>query len=168
MFVAGGLKILHIAYFSGYEKPYTYYGLAMSVSAVGFFLILLFTTLKILVIKKPYKVCILSLPLYVMFFAAIYISNSASFAIVCFLLLGLGNGLLSPNFTATIQKYTEKSYLTSILGIYQTLINGGRIASISITGFLVTIFQPRILYLFIGIAFGIVFLIFLPSIRYER
>lgn len=166
MIIGGGIKILNIAYFSYAQDPYILYGIASTIIAIGMSIIIIPVTLKAITIKNSYRMIILSLILYSSFFVGIFITWHSIYAIFLFLILGLGNGFISPNLKATIQKYTKREYLTQIIGINQTLNSGSRFLSLVIMGILVDTFNLAYIYLSFGLLLLVLFIAFYPTIKY--
>ena len=166
MLIAGGLKILNIAYFYYATNPYILYGIASTLIAIGMGIVLIPITLKIVTIKKPYHMMILSFIFYSSFFIGIFIVWHSMYAVILFLLLGIGNGFISPNLNATIQKYTKREYLTQIVGINQTVNSGCRMSSLVLMGILVDTFNLKYIYLSMGLLFLVLFIAFYPTIKY--
>ena len=166
MLIGGGLKILNIAYFSYAPNPYIPYGIASTIMAIGMGIIGGLVILKVITIKNPYRILIFSLIIYSSFFTGIYITWHSTYAIFLFLLLGLGNGFMSPNLNATIQKYTKREYMTQIIGINKTLNSGFRMASLALMGILIDIFNLIYIYLCLGFLFLVLFIVFYPTMKY--
>ncbi len=168
MLVGGGLKILNIAYFSQFGNPYVYYGLAMTFSAVGSFIVLIMNTLKIMQVRRPHRAILLSLPIYMAFFFILSLSGILLLDFLAFFLLGIANGVVSPNSSAVIQSYSAKEHLSTIVGFSQTLIEVAKITSISLMGVLVTFLPTNIVYLGMGIGILATFIVFLPAVKFEN
>lgn len=163
LLIGGGIKIINIAYFSDMSMPYILYGMATGLIALGMGIIAMLNTFKIILIKSPYKAIVFSLPVYFLFYLSIFLLYHSYFSIFIFILLGLGNGMASPNFNAVIQKFTNKENLTRIIGLKNTVNNASKMLSVIVMGFLVDLYSPLYIYLFSGFLFIITFIVFYPT-----
>ncbi len=158
LLLVGGARILNVAYFNLFSSTYEYYGLAMSASALGMFIVLLIQNLKILKIKNSYRASTITLPFYSLFFFLIFISPSPLLSALSFLLLGFVNGIISPSLISAVQANTEREMLPQVMGLWKNLGSIAQLSSVMWIGFAVDVISPKILYLGIGLSLLVLFL----------
>ena len=163
--IGGGLKIANVAYFSSFSSYYMVLGLAMVFSYMGDILVKWAISVKFVKIENPYRAVILSPLFYIFSFFFLFAIKDLYIDMVAFFFLGMGNGLLSPNRLAVIQKETPRQHLTSILGLMSTLGDTFRIVSVILFGIAVSYLSAQIVYGLIAVFLLIVFVFFYPSVR---
>ncbi len=163
--IIGGIKIINIAYFSKMTNPYILYGSASTFMAIGMGTIIALNMFKIIKIKKPYNAMVFSLLFYLLFFVSIILFYHSILSVIVFVLLGLGNGIVSPNSNAVIQQYTPRDHLTRVLSLTRVIYNGSKMVSLAILGILVDISTPYNIYLLMGVFILFCFLIFQGTIK---
>ncbi len=161
--IGGGLRIVNVSYFSSFSSYYLTFALAMLFSYAGDISIKSAVSIKIIKIKDPYKVVIMSILFYIFSFLLLYAKKDAVIAFAAFFMLGMGNGFISPQRLSVIQSSTPKEHLTEILGLINTAGNVARSLSIVLLGVGVSFLTPRIVYLLMGLFMMGVFLVFWPT-----
>ncbi len=167
LLIGGGLKILNVAYFHRFSNYYLSYGIAMSFDALGMAAIMLPITFRFLKIEKPYTTIILSSFIYVAVFFLLGLFSQLFIALISFFILGIANGLISPQSMAVIQKYTPKEYMTQVIGIQKTLTSSAKFISIVLIGVVISFITPMLTFLILAVILFISILLFLPTIREE-
>ncbi len=161
--VGGGLKIANVAYFSSFPSYYMVFGLAMVFAYAGDISVKSAVSLKLIKIKKPYM-AVVSSPLFYFFsFFILFLIKNFYADMAAFFLLGMGNGLLSPNRISTIQKCTPREHLTAILGFMSTTGNLFRMLSVVLFGIGVTYLSAQLVYGIIAAFMLLAFVLFFPS-----
>ncbi len=163
--IGGGLKIVNVAYFSSFPSYYMIFGIVMASSYVGDISVKSAVSVKLIKIRNPYKMVVLSSLFYTASFFILFIRKDFYMALLAFFLLGIGNGILAPNRVSIIQKDTPRECLSSVLGVMSTLGSFSRIVSVSLFGIAVSLLPAQFIYGFIGLFMLLVFVVFYPSTR---
>ncbi len=164
LIISGSLKILNIAYFTQlFSSPYEYYGIAATISQAGMLTIIIPSTFHVIKFKAPYRALLLSLVLYALYFALMAILQVSILIMAAFFILGLGNGVASPNTISVFQMNADKAHLRQVLGVVGTLIDAARITSVIMMGIMVDILPLRYIYLALATSLIALFMVFAPS-----
>jgi hypothetical protein len=150
--IAGGMKIVNITYFSSFPDYYLSFALAMVFLYSGDVSVKTAVSLKIVRIKRVYRAMLISVLLYGFSFLMLSMAENVYLAMLGFLILGFGNGLLAPHMASLIQSKVPKEHLTEILGIVNTLRNSARMGSVVLLGLMVSLLPVSTVYLLMGLA----------------
>ncbi|NPA74743.1 MAG: MFS transporter, partial [Euryarchaeota archaeon] len=110
--------------------------------------------------KAPYRALLLSLVIYAVYFALMAILQVSFLILAAFFILGLGNGVASPNTISVFQMNADKEHLRQVLGVVGTLIDAARILSVITMGVLVDVVPLKYIYVFLAVGIMITFVLF--------
>ena len=165
--IAGGVRLVNVAYFSYFQNYYVMFGLAMVFLYSGDVAVKSSVSLKVLEIKRPYRVMLFSLLFYSSAFLILFLNLHPIITMFGFFLLGVGNGLISPQRASILQTHSPKESMSEILGMVSTVTNSSRMASVIIVGIALSFLPPPVIYLLMGLSIFCVFLLFYPLNDFE-
>ena len=159
-FIAGANKLLVVGYIERYfsESYYTYYGIRTAFAAIGMIIIMVPVVFKKIEIKNPYRTCLYSSLFFVIYFLMLGLFVNPYVLIGASLILGVGNGFISPQLNTIYLKYTPEKMLKPVLGLQGTLTSAAQVASIVVTGVLMDFIGIRPIFNAIGLLLLLLFL----------
>jgi len=170
MFLGGANRLLIVGYIHEYfpSHYYYYYGIRATLVAVGMMAIMLPITFKKIKINKPYAITLYSSIFLASFYLLIGVLVNPLLFFSSALILGIGDGLLSPQFQTILMKYTPPEILKPTLGLTTTVSKSAQLVSIVAAGVLMTFVDTKIIFLVFGIVVLFIFLSFLPTKKLEK
>lgn len=170
MFLGGANKLLIVGYIHAYFPLhyYIYYGIRATLVAVGMMAILIPITFKKIKINKPYAITLYSSIFLASFYLLIGIVVNPLLFFSSAVILGIGDGLISPQFQTILMKYTPPKILKPTLGLTATVSKSAQLISIIIAGVLMSFIDTKAIFLTFGIIVLAIFFSFLPTKKLEK
>ncbi len=170
MFLGGANKLLIVGYIHSYFPAhyYLYYGIRATLVAVGMMAILVPITFKKIEINKPYAMVLYSSIFLASFYLMIGVLVNPLILFSSAVILGIGDGLISPQFQTILMKYTPPKILKPTLGLTTTVTKSAQLISIITAGVLMTFVDTKTIFLAFGIIVLFIFLFFLPTKKLEK